>query len=145
MYKRQAETLGLPLSCAVLLPERLCAVGYAEAKLGDKPNIDKLIAWTHKQGYSICGDIYATLRIVYKKEKMCIRDRESAVLTEIVRTMGSAVLTEIVRTMESAVRMEIARITGSAVLTEIVRTMESAVRMGTARTVESAVPTATAR
>ena len=44
------------------------AVGYAEAKLGDKPNIDELIAWTHKQGYSICGDIYATLRIVYKKE-----------------------------------------------------------------------------
>ena len=66
--KNTAETLGLPLSCAVLLPERLCAVGYAEAKLGDKPNIDKLIAWTHKQGYSICGDIYATLRIVYKKE-----------------------------------------------------------------------------
>lgn len=52
----------------MLLPERLCAVGYAEAKLGDKPNIDELIAWTHKQGYSICGDIYATLRIVYKKE-----------------------------------------------------------------------------
>ena len=66
--KNTAEILGLPLSCAVLLPERLCAVGYAEAKLGDKPNIDKLIAWTHKQGYSICGDIYATLRIVYKKE-----------------------------------------------------------------------------
>lgn len=66
--KNMAETLGLPLSCAVLLPERLCAVGYAEAKIGDKPNIDKLVSWTRGQGYSICGDIYATLRLVYKKE-----------------------------------------------------------------------------
>ena len=66
--KNTAETLGLPLSCAVLLPERLCTVGYAEAKLGDKPDIGRLVSWTHERGYSICGDIYATLRLVYKKE-----------------------------------------------------------------------------
>lgn len=48
--KNTAEILGLPLSCAVLLPERLCAVGYAEAKLGDKPNIDELIAWDAQAG-----------------------------------------------------------------------------------------------
>lgn len=66
--KNTAETLGLPLSCAALLPERLCTVGYAEAKLGDKPDIGRLVSWTHERGYSICGDIYATLRLVYKKE-----------------------------------------------------------------------------
>lgn len=66
--KNTAESLGLPLSCAVLLPERLCAVGYAEAKLGDKPDIGRLVLWTREQDYRICGDIYAVLRLVYKKE-----------------------------------------------------------------------------
>lgn len=66
--KTTAEALGLPLSRAVLLPKRLCVFGYAQAKLGDKPNIDSLVSWTHEHGYRICGDIYATLRIAYKKE-----------------------------------------------------------------------------
>ena len=68
LSKQKAEALKLPLSCAVLLPKRLCAVGYAQAKLGDKPDIAKLVQWTHDQGYHIVDDIYATLRIVYRQE-----------------------------------------------------------------------------
>lgn len=66
--RETAQKLGLPLSRAVLLPERLCVVGYAQAKLGDKPDIAHLAAWVKEHGYRICGDIYAALRIVYRKE-----------------------------------------------------------------------------
>ena len=63
-----ARELGLPLSRAVVLPKRLCAVGYAQAKLGDKPDISHLAAWVTEHEYRICGDIYAALRIVYRKK-----------------------------------------------------------------------------
>ena len=65
---KTARELDLPLSRAVFLPERLCTVGYAQAKLGDKPDISHLAAWVKAQGYRICGDIYAALRFVYRKE-----------------------------------------------------------------------------
>ncbi len=66
--RERAEKLGLPLSCAVLLPSRLCVSGYAQAKLEESPNIDHLVKWTQEHGKCICGDIYASLRMVYKNE-----------------------------------------------------------------------------
>lgn len=66
--KKEAEEMQLPLSCAVLLPSRLCAVGYAKAKLGDPPDISELLLWAKAQGYRLCGDIYSNICIVYRNE-----------------------------------------------------------------------------
>ncbi|MDO4837329.1 MAG: MerR family transcriptional regulator [Clostridia bacterium] len=68
LSREKAEALQLPLSCAVLLPGRLCAVGYAKARLGDPPDISDLLAWTQGQGYRLCGDIYSNICIVYRNE-----------------------------------------------------------------------------
>lgn len=68
LSKKEAEALQLPLSCALLLPSRLCATGYAKAKLGDTPDISDLLAWVQEQGYRLCGDIYSNIRIVYRHE-----------------------------------------------------------------------------
>ena len=68
LSREKAEALQLPLSCALLLPSRLCAVGYAKAKLGDPPDISELLLWAKEQGYRLCGDIYSNIRIVYRND-----------------------------------------------------------------------------
>ncbi len=66
--REEAERLHLPLSCALLLPSRLCAIGYAKAKLGDPPDISDLLTWVREQGCRLCGDIYSSICIVYRNE-----------------------------------------------------------------------------
>ncbi len=68
LEKEKAEALQLPLSCAVLLPRRLCATGFATARLGDTPDISDLLHWVENQGCRLCGDIYSNICLVYRNE-----------------------------------------------------------------------------
>ena len=62
----EALRLGLPVGRAVVLPERLCVCGSAQAPLGEKPDIRFMVRWMREQGYRLCGDVYGALRFTYR-------------------------------------------------------------------------------
>lgn len=66
---QDVETLKLPVPQeAIRIPQCRCVLGTVEAKLGDELDLSPLFDFATERGLTICGDIYAALRMTFLGE-----------------------------------------------------------------------------